>query len=151
MPRFTRIHANDFTTPPIEQPQAFDAIADFVGEIIRPSAIGIDVIEILMEFFREQETDDVKIFVVMRGQPARVFFRFAVSPLTRHSRRIGHKIARQRVRHGMIAVLNAVPPSARRNMTLEKFSSGSSASTKSQARMPPLEMMSSASCMEVGV
>jgi hypothetical protein len=50
-------------------------IAHFVAKIIGPAAEAINVVEILMQLFGQQETDYVKIFVVVRGKPAGVFQR----------------------------------------------------------------------------
>ena len=61
-----------FAAPPCEQAQALRGIADFVAQIVRPAAEGIDVVEILMQPLGQQEADHVEILVVMGGQPARV-------------------------------------------------------------------------------
>src|SRR3569833_363485 len=151
MLRFARIHAADFARPPLEQAKAFRGVADFVRQIVRPAAIRVDVVEILMQFSRQQKTDHVEIFVMVSGEPTRVLLRIGERPHAGHGFLIADKLARQERGHGMIAVLNDVPPSARRHVTRVWFSSDSSASTKSRARMPPLEMMSRASCMDVGV
>ena len=50
-------------------------VGNFVAEIVGPAAIRVDVVKMLMKFLREQPGDDVEIFVVMRGQPARVMLR----------------------------------------------------------------------------
>ena len=47
-------------------------IADLVRQIVRPTAVGVDVVEILVQALGQQETHDVEILVVMRRQPARV-------------------------------------------------------------------------------
>ena len=52
-------------------------IADLVAQIVGPAAERVDVVEILMQALGQQEADDVKIFVVVGGQPARVCSRFA--------------------------------------------------------------------------
>ena len=44
-----RIHAVQFAAPPVQLPQAFGRIADLVGQIVGPPAIGVDVVEILVQ------------------------------------------------------------------------------------------------------
>ena len=66
------VHAVQFSTPPIEQPQALSLVSDFVAQIVRPAAEGIDVVEILMQALGKQKADDVEILVVMRRQPASI-------------------------------------------------------------------------------
>ena len=61
--------------PPIEQLEGALRIGDFVAEIVGPAAIRIYVIEMLMQFFREQPGNHIEVFVVMRGEPARVVLR----------------------------------------------------------------------------
>ena len=70
--RLARIHGTEFPAPPFEQAEAFGGVADFVAEIIAPAAIGIDVVEILVEFPGKQEADDMEILVVFGGEPAGV-------------------------------------------------------------------------------
>ena len=62
--------------PPAEQPQAFGRVADLVAQIVRPAAEGVDVVEILMQALGQKKADDVEVFVVMGGQPARVLLGF---------------------------------------------------------------------------
>ena len=45
---------------------------NFVGQIVGRAAIGVDVVEILMQMFRQQEADHVEILVV-RGRELRVY------------------------------------------------------------------------------
>jgi hypothetical protein len=47
-------------------------VADFVAEVVGPAAEGVDVVEILVEVFRQQEADDVEVLVVVGGEPAGV-------------------------------------------------------------------------------
>src|ERR1700761_1200185 len=103
---FATIHSLEFASPPGEQAQAFLRIADLIAKIVGPAAEGIHVIEVLMERLGKQETDNVKVFVVMRRKPARVVERF--------SARIGSRIERncsdiffglQAGDHGTMAVL----------------------------------------------
>ena len=68
--------------PPCKQAQAFRRIADLVAEIIRPAAERIDVVEVLMQIFGQQEADDMKVFVMMGREPACVGFRFAAETMS---------------------------------------------------------------------
>ena len=52
------------------------AIRNFVSEIVRPAAVGVDVVEMLVQFARKEPGHDAKILVVVRGEPARVALRF---------------------------------------------------------------------------
>ncbi len=158
MLRLTLIHAIQFAPPPLEQTQAFVHIADLVAQIVRPAAVRIHVVEILMQLFRQQETDDVKILVMMRRQPARILLGFPQRPFLFSRRRAVNKIARRKQegrtqsgRHGMMAVFSVRLPSISWNRTFGRHSSGSSACTKSAAVTPPDSMMSSASRKAFGV
>ncbi len=57
--------------PPIEQFQRAGRVANFVTKIIRPAAIRVDIVEILVQRFGEKPGYDVEVFVVMRCQPPR--------------------------------------------------------------------------------
>ena len=61
--------------PPAEQFERACRVGDFVAEIVGPAAIGVYVVEMLMEVLRQQPGHNVEIFVVMRGEPAGVFLR----------------------------------------------------------------------------
>ncbi len=63
--------------PGIEQCQRSHGSGDFVAQIIRPPAIGIDIVEMLMQAARQQTGDYVEILVVMGRQPARVALCFS--------------------------------------------------------------------------
>ena len=67
-----RVHGVEFAAPPLQQAQAFAAIADLVAQIVGPAAVRVDVVEILVQALGQQEADDVEILVVMGGQPAGV-------------------------------------------------------------------------------
>ena len=60
MGRAPRVHGIQFGAPPREQPQALGGIADLVGQIVRPAAVGVHVVEILMEALGQQKADDVE-------------------------------------------------------------------------------------------
>ena len=61
-----------FMLPPGKQFQRARRIGNFVSKIIGPSAIGIDIVEMLVQRFGEKPRYDVEILVVMRRQPARI-------------------------------------------------------------------------------
>jgi hypothetical protein len=73
MAGFAPVHPFELGAPPRQQTQTLLGIADFVPQIIRPTAETIDVVEILMELFGQQRTHYMKVFIVMRGQPAGIF------------------------------------------------------------------------------
>jgi hypothetical protein len=59
----------ELVSPPIQQPHPVSGIpCRLISEIIRPSAKGIDVGEILSQRLGQQPTGDRKIFVVPSGQ-----------------------------------------------------------------------------------
>ena len=62
--------------PFIEQGEGCGGIADFVTEVVRDAAIGIDVQEILAQGLRKEPCGYGKIFVVGAGELAAVFLGF---------------------------------------------------------------------------
>jgi hypothetical protein len=48
---------------------------DFVTEVVGPATIGVEIVEMLMEFLGQKLGDDAEIFVVVRGEPAGVLLR----------------------------------------------------------------------------
>jgi len=62
--------------PGAEQLKRTRRIVDFVADIVRPAAVGVDVVEVLVQLARQQPRNDTEILVVVRGQPARVALRF---------------------------------------------------------------------------
>jgi len=48
-------------------------IGNFVAKIIGPAAVGVDIVKMLVQRFGDSPRYNIEIFVVMRGQPARVF------------------------------------------------------------------------------
>jgi hypothetical protein len=71
-----RIHGGQLLAPPGQEAQAFGRRAHFVAQIVGPAAIGVDVVEILMQALGQQEADDLEVLVVVRGEPAGVGFGF---------------------------------------------------------------------------
>ena len=81
--------------PPIEQAQTLGRVSHFVAQIVGPTAKGVDVVEVLVQFFRQKEADDVEILVVVCGEPPRVSFRLGEGPGSGESLRTGYKISWQ--------------------------------------------------------
>ena len=59
-----------FVFPCIEQLESTLAVGNFVAQIIRPAAIGVEIVEMLVQPLREQPRNHVEILVVMRREPA---------------------------------------------------------------------------------
>src|ERR1039457_5702043 len=99
------IHGFEFGAPPGQQAEALGAVANFIAQVVGPAAERIDVIEVLVQAFRQQEGDDVEILVVMRCEPARVFFGGWYSiAIVQRLRRV-YKLLGGELRHyGMMAV-----------------------------------------------
>ncbi len=65
--------------PPIEQGEAAAGIAGFVGQIVGPAAVGVDVADMLPQPPRKEPAGDHEILVVPVGQPPAVSADFAQS------------------------------------------------------------------------
>src|SRR5712664_1126177 len=76
MRRLAFVTGVQFVLPPMEQFECAVGIGNFVAKIIGPAAVGVDIVKMLVQRFGEQPRYNIEIFVVMRGQPARVFLRF---------------------------------------------------------------------------
>jgi hypothetical protein len=48
----TRVHRFELGPPPCQQAQAFLPIANFITQVIGPTAEGIDVVEVLVQALR---------------------------------------------------------------------------------------------------
>ena len=109
-------------------------VADLVAQIVGPAAEGVDVVEILVQALGQQEADHVEIFVVMRGQPARVALGFGngvdarPAPRERGRSPWGRET---REAYGMIAVFRWPLWLIRCRITSSRLASGSSRFTKS--------------------
>ena len=57
----------EFLFPPVEEFECAEVVWDFVAEVVGPAAVGVEVVEMLVEIFGEKPGDDVKVFVVMGG------------------------------------------------------------------------------------
>jgi hypothetical protein len=62
--------------PRIEQFKSTLAVGNFIAQVVRPSAVGVEIVKMLVQSLREQPRDHVEILVVMRGEPARVALGF---------------------------------------------------------------------------
>ena len=62
--------------PRAEKLERTRGILDFVADVVRPAAVGVDIVKMLMQAAREEPGNDAKIFVVMCGEPARVALGF---------------------------------------------------------------------------
>src|ERR1700691_2955141 len=69
---YSRVAIAQLQVPVIEQREGFSGIGNFVTQIVRPAAVGIQIVEMLVQPAWEQPGNDVEIFIVMRGEPARV-------------------------------------------------------------------------------
>lgn len=65
----------EFAFPPMEELESASGIFYFIAEVVRPSAISVDIIKMLVKAFWQEPGDDVEILVVMRGEPARISLR----------------------------------------------------------------------------
>src|ERR1035438_4972960 len=79
--------------------------AHFVAQIVGPAAVGIDVVEILVQALGQQEAHHLEVLVVMRRQPAGVGFwaRGGVAGGSRLGRM--DELPRRQQNHGIMAVL----------------------------------------------
>src|SRR5579859_6264917 len=75
VPGLVVIAGVEFALPPIEKFEGAIRVGNFVAEVVGPAAVGVDVVEMLVEFFGEEPGDDVEIFVVVRGEPTGVLLR----------------------------------------------------------------------------
>src|SRR5262249_47638734 len=58
-----------FRTPPAQEFQRMLNIPDFVPQIIGPAAVGIDIVEMLVQPPRKEPRNHGKVFVMRRRQP----------------------------------------------------------------------------------
>ncbi len=65
----------EFALPPIKKFEGALFLGNFVAEIVGPAAISIEIVEMLVQILGEQPGDDIEIFVVVSGEPARVLLR----------------------------------------------------------------------------
>src|SRR6266404_6612794 len=75
MRRMPGIAGVQFLLPPIKKFEGALRVRNFVTEIVGPAAIGVDVVKMLVQLFREKPGNYIKVFVMVRGEPARVGLR----------------------------------------------------------------------------
>src|SRR5579859_1887293 len=75
MRRAARVTGIKFALPPIKEFEGALFLRNLVAEIVGPAAIGIKIVEMLVQILREQPGDDIEIFVMVRSEPARVLLR----------------------------------------------------------------------------
>src|SRR6202007_2543399 len=73
----------EFALPPIQQLESTLFLRHFVAEVVRPAAISVDIVKMLMQILGEQPGDYVEIFVVVSSEPARVPLRLGIRALIR--------------------------------------------------------------------
>src|SRR2546427_13011585 len=73
---FSFVAGVQLALPPMEQIQSARRFGNFIAKIIGPTAVGVEAEEMLVQRFGKEPRYDIEIFVVIRGQPARVFLRF---------------------------------------------------------------------------
>ncbi len=66
----------EFVLPPIEKFESASGFGNLVAEVVGPAAISVDIVEVLVKLLRQQPGDNVEIFIMMRGEPARISLRF---------------------------------------------------------------------------
>ena len=66
-----------------------DVTARLVAQVIRPAAVRIHIVEILMQVLRQQEADNLEVFVVAGRKPLVVGERFLQRPGATHCSRVG--------------------------------------------------------------
>jgi len=59
----------EFVVPPVEKFKGPCGVWNFVAEVVGPTAVGVDIVKMLVKFLRQQPRNDVEIFVMMRGEP----------------------------------------------------------------------------------
>jgi len=61
--------------PPVQQFQRTAGVRNLIAKIVGPTAIGVEIVKMLVEFLGKKPTGNVEIFVVVRGDPVRVLLR----------------------------------------------------------------------------
>ena len=59
----------EFGVPPVEKFEGARGVRNFVAKVVGPTAVGVDIVKMLVKFLRQQPRNDIEIFVVMRGKP----------------------------------------------------------------------------------
>src|SRR6266704_5342804 len=66
----SRITSAQFRTPPVQQLHCGRWIWDLIGQIVSPSAVRVDIVEVLPQSTRQKHRCDDEIFVVVVRKPA---------------------------------------------------------------------------------
>jgi hypothetical protein len=98
MQSLARVTFAKFVVPGIEQLDRPRGIGNFISQIVGRAAIGVHIIEMLLQAFGEQPRNDSEIFVVMRGKPARISLGFLHGATGR--RRVAGDFEFSRILHG---------------------------------------------------
>src|SRR5262249_11539891 len=64
-----------FALPPRQQFQCALLLRNLVAQVVRPAAVGIQIVKILVQLLGQQPGNHIEVFVVVRRQPARVRLR----------------------------------------------------------------------------
>ena len=75
MPRFAAVAVGELPLPPIQQFQAAARVGRFVGQIVGPTTVSVDIEKMLPQAARQQPTRDGKVFVVRFSQPLAIALR----------------------------------------------------------------------------
>ena len=75
MRRLAFVASIEFALPPIEQLDSAHWVGNFIAEIVRPTAVSVDVVKVLVEFLGQKPGNNIEVFVVVGGEPACVFLR----------------------------------------------------------------------------
>ena len=97
MRRLAFIAEVEFTLPPIEELNGSHRIGHFVAQIVGPPAVGVNIVEMLVQSLGQKPRDDIEILVVMRGEPACVLLRDGGRTTGR--RRVAHDVEFAREKH----------------------------------------------------
>ena len=71
-----RVKQPQLIFPGIQQHERPRGSRNFVAQIVRPAAVRIHIIKMLVQVLRQKPRHHIEIFVVMRRQPARVALGF---------------------------------------------------------------------------
>ncbi len=74
MRRLARITVPQFPVPTVQQLQGARGVGDLISKVVRPAAVRIQIVKMLMESLGKQPRGHIEIFVVVCGEPARVAF-----------------------------------------------------------------------------
>src|SRR5256885_16270118 len=58
----------EFRVPPVEKFKNALGFWNFVAEVVRPTAVRVDIVKMLVKFLRQQPRNDIEFLEVMRGK-----------------------------------------------------------------------------------